>query len=540
MHRKVDRAESDLAEYLQAEQPVYTALEPALAKSVPRSKHFIRPANSPRFRDAAQDLFFLSLQAVASQDVENRLWVGHHRVSKAFKDYLLLLRKDKKKAVERRKAEKLYLDFIKSSQRFYRGLIQRVCSHFTGLNELTAIALKMHLDLASVDTPLTVDSSQKQRLTWSCYMALIKCGDLSRYRELELSHKERNWGPAKGYYECAMELDPTSGHAFNQMIVIAHADEDHFRTLYYVYRALAMPNRFPDAKGNLAVAFKKLNKGIKAAKVDTRLGDSEVPFLEFHRKSYMTENHATIQTEMDDLISKLEAAVISEPCNSSLRKLCIINIVASRHALECAQEEESAASAPAADAWKRLQFLNFGVFALLLRLLSKELFGIATKIGGRLVDVTQSIAHLTPVVRRVLPCLRLYSAWLISDLEVIHKTAMVGNGFKLKEFWSRYAECLSYLSELFPLADFLEVPYLLEEEKDTLYFTPFDERARKFLHLNGQGEIKPNRDQRNALLVPDAQRPDMEMLFRVKGLLKVGAYLVKYPVSSSQVAPNHR
>jgi hypothetical protein len=468
------------------------------------------------------------LKAAITRDVENRLWVGHHRVSKVFKDYLGPLRQDRKKSVERRKAEKLYLDFIKSSQRFYRGLIQRVASHYSGLDEINALAQKMNLETTTVDTPSKVDVPQRQRLIQSCYSALIKCGDLSRYRELELNHKERNWGPAKGYYECALDLDPTSGHAFNQMIVIAHADEDHFRTLYYVYRALAMPNRFPDAKSNLAVAFKKLNKGIKAAKVDTKLGDSEIPFLDFHRRSYTRRDDNQTQDEVKDLITKVIAAAVSQPCNSSLRKLCIINIVASKHAMETAQEE---GSEEAVEAWKRLQSLNLGVFLMLIRLFSKELLAITTKIGGRLTDVSQSIAHLTPVCRRVLPCLRLYSAWLLSDLEVIHQAVSVGTHFDLETFWDEYADCLSYLSEIFPIADFLEVPYLLDEEKDTLYFIPYNERARRLLHFDGQGAVKLTRDQCNSLLVPDAQRPDMEMLFRIKGLLRIGAYLVKHPVS---------
>jgi hypothetical protein len=242
----------------------------------------------------------------------------------------------------------------------------------------------------------------------------------------------------------------------------------------------------------------------------------------------------SIQQEMKLLVTKLDNAVSSQSCNSSLRKLCIINIVASKHALETAQDGEPPAIAvAAAEAWKRLQSLNLAVFTMLLCVLSKELLSMTIEIGGRIRDVSQSIALLTPVICRVLPCLRLYSAWLVSDLEMLHKTAAIGNRLGLEEFWPRYAECLSYLSELYPLADFLDVPYFLDEERDTLHFTPFDDRTRRFLHLDGRGQEKPNREQSNALLCSDAQRPDMEMLFRIKGLLRIGAYLVKHAVSSS-------
>lgn len=52
----------------------------------------------------------------------------------------------KKKPVEKRKLEKHYLDFIKSSQRFYRGYIQRLASHFGGLPELEKVAQKFNFE----------------------------------------------------------------------------------------------------------------------------------------------------------------------------------------------------------------------------------------------------------------------------------------------------------------------------------------------------------------------------------------------------------
>ena len=52
----------------------------------------------------------------------------------------------KKKPVEKRKLEKHYLDFIKSSQRFYRGYIQRLASHFGGIQELEKVAQRFNFD----------------------------------------------------------------------------------------------------------------------------------------------------------------------------------------------------------------------------------------------------------------------------------------------------------------------------------------------------------------------------------------------------------
>lgn len=48
--------------------------------------------------------------------------------------------------MEQRKAAKLYLRFLKTSQRFYRGYIQRLATYSRGISELTAIAQKFSLD----------------------------------------------------------------------------------------------------------------------------------------------------------------------------------------------------------------------------------------------------------------------------------------------------------------------------------------------------------------------------------------------------------
>lgn len=48
-----------------------------------------------------------------------------------------------KKVVERRKTEKHYERFIKSSQSFYRGHIQRLASHFANVDEILDAARQM-------------------------------------------------------------------------------------------------------------------------------------------------------------------------------------------------------------------------------------------------------------------------------------------------------------------------------------------------------------------------------------------------------------
>ncbi len=101
-----------------------------------------------RFRSVCQDCIFADFEAAAQKKVEHRLWDAHSKVNKTFRGCLAKFRDGdgKKKHVERRKAEKLYLDFIKSSMRFYRGYIQRLASNFANVPEVFEVAQKFHLE----------------------------------------------------------------------------------------------------------------------------------------------------------------------------------------------------------------------------------------------------------------------------------------------------------------------------------------------------------------------------------------------------------
>ncbi len=102
----------------------------------------------PRFRSACQDYIFIDYIAAAKKKVEDRLWNAHSKVNSKFRPYLARFRdgNGQKLKVERRKAEKVYLAFIKSSQAFYRGYIQRVASNFEDIPEILSLAREMGLD----------------------------------------------------------------------------------------------------------------------------------------------------------------------------------------------------------------------------------------------------------------------------------------------------------------------------------------------------------------------------------------------------------
>lgn len=193
---------------------------------------------------------------------------------------------------------------------------------------------------SSADSSQLADLALKKQIIRSCYLTLIQLGDLSRYRETELQTKERNWGPAKGYYELATTLDPSSGMSYNQLAVIALADQDHLRAVYYLYRAISAPNPAPQAEGNLKIEFRKvkskLTQGKPLSDVAT-IGNSNTDllhrFLLFHARCFET-GFVDYEDHSSEIIEFLANDLRTKPSDTLLRKFCLINIAAEKYAAD--------------------------------------------------------------------------------------------------------------------------------------------------------------------------------------------------------------
>lgn len=467
----------------------------------------------------------------ADHNVETRLWAAHQNVNNAFKLKLKALRKESEKVVERRKAEKLYLTFIKSSLRFYRTFIQRICSHFSGMTELYSIARQMHLDLLSVDTPVDVDVAQKQQLLKSCHTTLIHCGDLSRYREVELAQKTRDWGPAKGYYECAAQLDPTSGISFNQLSMMALVDEDNFRALYFNYRCLATANPFPAADDNLIRLLKKIRtKTLEPSTVETKLAAAELPFIKLHALLRANPDLGAFRDAQNDLMLALQQVIPQQSCGKSLKRVCLINIAALSHATKLLSK--SAEVDPEHFEGERQMFymvleLNITTFTILLRLMSTELDLIAPQ-----DDQESSRPQLTANSRKLLPCLRLYSAWLLSNIDTLlaHSNGTIANDLPLAPLWAVYGRCIRILAIMFTVQSIEGIAYLLDEDEDMLHFTPFLGIVSEMYLCNTSGAFKPTRGNSRGGDTSNSSRSQIEMANRVKGVVTVAEHLQNHYV----------
>ncbi|RHZ52327.1 uncharacterized protein CDV56_106298 [Aspergillus thermomutatus] len=507
-------AEGKLLKSLAEKEPTFTEISHYLSE----------------FRAACQTAILQDFETSRSIDVETRLWDAHVKINTRFRKLLARFREEnakKKKPVERRKLEKHYLDFIKSSQRFYRGYIQQLSSHFGGIPELEKVARKFNFDseqhLSAQPSGEASDTLRADVLR-SCHSTLIRLGDLSRYRETELVSKDRNWGPAIGYYDLAIAIYPASGASHNQLAVIALADGNHLRATYHLYRALAAQEPHPSAKGNLEIEFRKVRHAWRKREL-IRPEDAGIPgralapwFVYLHAQCYKGNDFPEHDELESEVLNQLAVDLKERSLEGTLQKFCLINIAAEDFS-RTQPDEESASNS-------RLFFqrINVKTFFTLLQILLAELerFAVEDSLDK---DVKSGPDKVTVVARRVLPALRHYSSWLliVSHSLVAHKEEKdTPLAVQITEFWKIYANTLSLLASTFDVVHLPEIDYLLEEDEESLGFAPLNKDATSRRYLSATGQQKP----RMTDVGVERSHPNIEMLYRIREFVIDGLDLV--------------
>lgn len=488
-------------------------------------------------RAACQNAIIQDLEAAHSLDVEGRLWDAHLKINNRFRKLLSRFREQngkKKKPVERRKLEKHYLEFIKTSQRFYRGYIQQLSSHIGGIPELEKVARKFNFDNLSVEEPTQSSGDLRSLILLSCHATLIRLGDLSRYRETELVGKDRNWGPAIGYYNLATVIYPASGTSHNQLAVIALADGNHLRATYHLYRALAAQEPHPSAKGNLEIEFRKV-RNLWTKRELIRPEDAGIPgralapwFVYLHAQCYKGTDFPEHDELESEVLNQLAVDLKERSLEGTLQKFCLVNIAAEEFSRTRSNEES------VSNARLFFQRINVKTFFTLLQILLAEVERFAVEESNNR-DGTNGPDKITAVARRVLPALRNYSSWLLTVnhllVAVAHKEEKDNPlSVQITEFWKIYANTLTLLASTFDVVLLPEIDYLLEEDEETLCFVPLNKGTTSRRYMDTNGFQKPRMND------PGVERnhPNMEMLYRIREFVIDGLDLVvsnKIPIA---------
>lgn len=268
------------------------------------------------------------------------LWEAHSLINNRYRKIIAKFKtpEQRKSAVERRKWEKRYADFLKMSQYYYKGYIQRLASHFNTLQELRIVAHRLTLSTLSVDDAVEVSEVTAHHILLSCHSTLLRLGDLYRYRN-DLNTKDRSWEKANAHYGLANDLYPDSGNAFNQMAVISLSDGNHLDAVYNLYRALAVKEPHPLAQGNLAIEFKKITSiwlGVGQKKIPSAGGplpnnptaNMVVWFVRLHAQLYKGEDFSNHDELENEVLSQMTVLLKEQSLEGILDKIVLINIAA--------------------------------------------------------------------------------------------------------------------------------------------------------------------------------------------------------------------
>ncbi|KAH9870013.1 hypothetical protein J1614_006935 [Plenodomus biglobosus] len=484
------------------------------------------------YRAACESLIFANFEYATAHDVELKLWTAHLKVNTIFRQEHKLLKRSEDLVVEMRKFQKHYMHFIKASQRFYRQYILNLDTQFDGIPELRKIAQRWKDDASKTALRQSIPATLKTQVHLSCHQMLIQLGDLSRYRETELvdKDKERNWGPAKGYYGLAADIYPDSGHAQNQLAVISREDGDHFRSVYHLYRSLASRIPYPQAKANLELEFKRViaawDKGQLIS--NHKAGDGSPAgraliawFIRLHSRIYKGEEFATHDELEGEVLSHLAIELKERPLDSILTKIILVNLASEYFATVQMQGAN-----PPPNIMRTYFFylrLNVKTFFILLQLLQPELDRLSE--GDDVRQNGERATHLsdkiTAVARRILPGLRLYSTWFSRYWQVLNANiADTLTTVDVQELWKAYAATLTLLASSFPVDQLPQESYMLEEDTETIGFQPLiSPDTMKLWYDGGVMKQKWTDLERN--------HPNVEMLMRVKDLLIDGLLLTQ-------------
>jgi hypothetical protein len=131
---------------------------------------------------------------------------------------------------------------------------------------------------------------------------------------------------------------------------------------------------------------------------------------------------------------------------------------------------------------------------------------------------------ITVITRRLLPAIRQYSIWLVSETDILVATHPASVSLYIKELWKMYADVLTGLINLFPVGELPYLNYLLEEDQTTVGFKPLrgpKQNSNCDLYIDGEGKMKP----RNTDQGVERSHPNIEMQARVRDILLCGLAL---------------
>lgn len=287
------------------------------------------------YRQAASEYIFADFEC--AERCEAHLWQAHNAGKKYFHKELSRFRKQPEKVVETRHVTKLFLQFVKQGERYYRDYVRHLNTACGGIPELESIAWLEKTDSTGESQPPADFQLTQDQARASAHRALIYTGDLCRYRASEQLDKVPSFGPALGYYGLAASIVPASGLGHHQQAVVALEQRNHLRAIYHLYRSICVPDPHPLALNNLNKEFEKTNAAWEKGELIQKgpPNDPDAPkrvlvgwFVRLHSMCYKGERFTGYQELEREVLSQLANLITHPSLQDTIGRMILVNMAA--------------------------------------------------------------------------------------------------------------------------------------------------------------------------------------------------------------------
>ncbi|KAF3064324.1 hypothetical protein GL218_01708 [Daldinia childiae] len=489
------------------------------------------------FRLACMNVINHDFEYAAGKNVEHFLWHAHTFLNGEYRKVMSRLLAQNQ-VVVRRKLEKQYRGFLRTSQSFYRVYIQRLSGRFY-IPQLHQVAYGTDIEPEAIPPPdSTPPSRLRAMILKSCQITLVHLGDLVRYRcqmTEKLSNSSTNFDKALEYYGLANAIDPDDGSAHHQLAVLYQLQARHLDIVYHFHRSICIARPHQLGITNLEREFKGLENPSTARKGPKDPNETMITwFLRLHAYFFQGEPFSQQSELEEEVLHRIEMTIKSNPDDTILRRMTFINIAAYDVALEKVRAAWTIQGSQSAQFLLRFNIRTFVVLLRVLKagLLNESATSPVSEKQSENRDSAESPFYFSQLLTRLLPFIRLYISWIyVSQADI--------NSYR--EFLEPYAsDVYGLLSDTLTLLNAIidqvaataTSKYLLPEDVEALGLRPFaNENLPLFTRLEdllGPSSPKKPKSRKPRQRASGCQyRSDTEAVWRIRDIVYCGVLLAE-------------
>ncbi|EJD52015.1 hypothetical protein AURDEDRAFT_142836 [Auricularia subglabra TFB-10046 SS5] len=371
--------------------------------------------------------------------------------------------------------------------------------------------------------------------------ALVSIGDIARYREQwnesggrpragkethdeparrggrggrrEPAPRPRNYARARDCYEQARAMYPESGNASHQLAILASYESETFNSLYHYYRSLCVRKPYTAALENMEKQMSRyLETHLPSYNLSPPEGEEIPPRIQVDNfKESVIILHSLWRSDQSDkydlslfsdaVVRQLESQVAERVLPSELICKTVVLAIGALWTHRMYRGPKTRESKKRAPLETLILCHILDVFRVLMQIGISELADTTSTPADTALDIAQ---HITAVLRRMLPSLRICTKWLVTNLDSV-SGPQAPTGPELSDtaakLWDAYTDFASLLIRVFPMETLRPMRGALEEDVDMTGFAPLKKSMYQPCTETANGlapshsEVHPNEEQ---------------------------------------------